>query len=146
MRYFRAFFKALSLTLQGKTIKAAPTPYPKLQDWVTQGSNLIDAVYTACKQYGLDESARKNIVLRLDGRDWSMDLILSSVRYHSTMEYPSLLEARVEHNITTFYALNIDDQYRVDQLAEVDNLHADVRKAVQTLAEHLQNIPSSNEV
>lgn len=145
MRYIRAFFKALALTLQGKTIEPL-VRYPKLQDWIQHGTDLTDIVFKTCEQHGLDESARENIVLQLDGREWSMELILSSLRYHLTMEYPSLLEARVEHNVTTLYALNFDDQYRVIQLAEVDNLHKEVRNVIRTLAEHLQNIPSSNEV
>lgn len=146
MRYIRAFFTALSLTLQGKTIAPAPPRYPKLQDWLKRGTELTDAAFSVCEQTGLDEVARRQISLHLDGRNWSMELILSSLRYHLTMEYPSLLQADVEHNITTFYALNIDDQYRVSQLAELDNFQEELREAIRDLAEHLQNIPSSTEL
>jgi hypothetical protein len=146
MPYIHAFFKALLLTLQGKIIEAPPTRYPKLQDWVKKGAELTAAAYRVSEQNGMDEQARKNLILHLDGRDWSMELILSSVRYHMQMEYPSLLQTIIEHNITTLYALNLDDQYRMTQLAELGSLEADVQEAIQILAEHLQNIPPSDEV
>lgn len=146
MRYIRAFFKALKLTLRGKSIELDPIRYPKLQDWVKRGVDLTDIIYRVSAQNSMDEKARKNLILHLDGRDWSMELILSSVRYHMGMEYPSLLEAVIEHNVTTLYALNLDDRYRVSQLAETEVLQADVQEAIQALANHLQTIPSSHEV
>lgn len=146
MRYIRAFFTALKLTVQGNAIEVIPTTrYPKLQDWVKRGVDLTDTIYRVSTQNNMDEEARKNLILHLDGRDWSMELILSSVRYHMAMEYPSLLEAIIEHNITTLYALNFDDQYRVSQLAESERLPSDVQEEIQALANHLQAIPSSNE-
>jgi hypothetical protein len=142
MRYLRAFFTALSLTLQGKTIASPPSRYPHLQAWLSEGQNLIKASYSAAEAAGLDEAARKAMRLRLDGRAWSMELVLSSVRFHMLTEYPSLLKSNNEHTLTTFYALNLDDQYRVSQLANQD-LPPAVQAAMQSLASHLQNIPSS---
>lgn len=141
MRYLRAFFTALSLTLQGKSLEA-PSPYPNLQAWIVEGQKLTKAAYSSAEANGLNLEARKALNLRLDGRNWSMELVLSSVQFHMTKEYPSLLKARVEHNLTTLYALNFDDQYRVSQLAASD-LPVPVQVAVQALASHLQNIPSS---
>jgi hypothetical protein len=146
MRYIRAFFKALSLTLQGKTIEAPALRYPKLQAWIAIGLDLTKTVFRVSEQLGLNEEARKNLILHLDSRDWSMELILSSLYYHLTMEYPSLLTTNVEHNITTLYALNLDDLYRVSQLAESQTLQAELRQAVQALTEHLQQIPPSNDL
>jgi hypothetical protein len=142
MRYLRAFFTALSLTLQGKTIESPPSRYPNLQAWLTEGQSLIKAAYASAEAAGINEAARKAMSLRLDGRTWSMELVLSSVRFHVLTEYPSLLKSSNEHTLTTFYALNLDDQYRVSQLATQD-LPPAVQTAVQTLATHLQNIPSS---
>jgi hypothetical protein len=142
MRYLRAFFTALSLTLQGKTIESPPSRYPNLQAWLTEGQSLIKATYAAAEAEGLNEAARKAMSLRLDGRTWSMELVLSSVRFHMLTEYPSLLKSSNEHTLTTFYALNLDDQYRVSQLATQD-LPSAVQTAMQSLANHLQNIPSS---
>jgi hypothetical protein len=91
MRYLRAFFTALSLTLQGKTIESPPSRYPNLQAWLTEGQSLIKAAYASAEAAGINEAARKAMSLRLDGRTWSMELVLSSVRFHMLTEYPSLL-------------------------------------------------------
>jgi hypothetical protein len=141
MRYIKAFFTALSLTLQGKTIEI-PEPYPNFQIWLKQGHLLLNAAYAAAEAEKLDLAARKAFSLRLDGRSWSMELVLSSVQFHLSKEYPSLLKSLVEHNLTTLYALNLDDQYRVSQLAAAD-LPMPLQNALQALATHLQNIPSS---
>ena len=142
MRYLRAFFTALSLTLQGKSIESPISRYPNLQAWVIEGQRLIKVAYAAAEAEGMNQASRKALQLRLDGRSWSMELVLSSVQFHMLTEYPSLLKSYTEHTLTTFYALNLDDQYRVAQLATQD-LPLPVQTAVQTLASHLQNIPSS---
>jgi hypothetical protein len=142
MRYLRAFFTALSLSVQGKGIETTASRYPNLHAWLIEGQALIRAAYAAAEAEGMNQATRKALSLRLDGRSWSMDLVLSSVQFHMLTEYPSLLKSHAEHNLTTFYALNFDDQYRVSQLAAA-NLPLAVRIAVQTLATHLQNIPSS---
>src|SRR5688572_19741275 len=100
MRYIKAFFTALSLTLQGKSIDI-PEPYPNFQIWLKEGQQLLTAVYAAAEAEKLDLAARKAFNLRLDGRNWSMELVLSSLQFHLSKEYPSLLKSRVEHNLTT---------------------------------------------
>jgi hypothetical protein len=142
MRYLRAFFTALSLTLQGKSVESSVSRYPNLQAWLIEGQTLTKAAYAAAEANGMNQAARKALSLRLDGRTWTMELVLSSVRFHMLTEYPSLLKSDAEHKLTTFYALNFDDQYRVSQLAAAD-LPLPVQTAIQTLATHLQNIPSS---
>lgn len=141
MRYIKAFFTALSLTLQGKSIEI-PEPYPNLQLWLKEAQQLLTAAYAAAEAEKLDLATRKAFSLRLDGRNWSMELVLSSLQFHLSKEYPSLLKSRVEHNLTTLYALNLDDQYRVSKLAAAD-LPAPLQTTLQALATHLQNIPSS---
>ena len=142
MRYLRAFFTALSLTLQGKSIESPMSRYPNLQAWLIEAQRLIKAVFAAAEAEGVNQSARKAVNLRLDGRNWSMELVLSSVQFHLLTEYPSLLKSYAEHNLTTLYALNFDDQYRVSQLSSA-NLPATLQSSIQALATHLQNIPSS---
>jgi hypothetical protein len=142
MRYLRAFFTALSLTLQGKSVESSVRRYPNLQAWLIEGQILTKTTYVAAEANGINQSARKALSLRLDGRTWTMELVLSSVQFHMLTEYPSLLKSDAEHNLTTFYALNFDDQYRVSQLAAAD-LPLPVQTAIQSLATHLQNIPSS---
>lgn len=90
----------------------------------------------------MDQSARKAFVLRLDHRDVSMDLILETVAHHMTLEYPMLLRAQVDHNETALYAMNMDDQYRVGQLA-ASALPPRITEAIEALSQHLAQIPPS---
>jgi hypothetical protein len=143
MRVVRAFYKALLLTIQGKQIETSATRYPNLTRWIESGLQLVDAAFTAADRAGIDRSQRETLRLKIDRRDTSIELILAAVRYHLATEYPSLLRSQIEHNLTTLYALNIDDQYRVDQLAASELLPVNVQQAVAALRDHLYNIPSS---
>lgn len=145
-KVLRAFWKAIVLTLRGQQIQPADLRYPQLDAWVKQGVTLTDAVFSVAERAGLHQSKRQQLTLRLDGRDTSMDVILGAVRHNLTLEYPLLMETTIEHNLTVLYALNMNDQYRVAQLASDDRLSPDVREAVQTLSHHLQAIPSSTEM
>lgn len=143
MRYLKAFVKAIQLTASGQQIQPPTQQYPALMQWIEQGRHLVNTAYKQAEQNDLNRPKRETIVLELDRRPISMETILGAVQHNLTLEYPMLLEARVEHNITTLYALNLNDQHRVVELANVDRLPAPVQQAVQALAHHLQNIPSS---
>lgn len=145
MRYIKAFFTALRLTAQGQQIEPVEQRYPTLSQWITEGIRRCDAALRVADGNGLPHSARQELKLEVDSRPISMETVLGAVRHNLTLEYPMLLEASIEHNITTLYALNLDDQYRVSQLAQHEMLPAPVQKAVEELAEHLQAIPPSNQ-
>lgn len=145
MRYFRAFWKTVQLTLQGQQIHPPEERYPALRAWVEAGRHRANDTFKAAERAGMDEAARRGHRLHLEGRDLSVEVILGAVRHNFTLEYPMLMAARIEHNLTTLYALNLNDQYRVRQLANDERLPDDLREAVSVLADHLENIPSSNE-
>lgn len=145
MRYIRTFFKALQLTLRGETVDTPASRYPNLQAWLTISENKLQSLYDEAEKNGLDESARKQIILKLDGRPWSMELILATVKFHLETEYPSLMNSVIEHNLTTLYALHFDDKYRVTQLAQSEHLPDSIRGKMTDFAEHFQAIPSSND-
>ena len=144
-RYIRAFLKAVHMTLAGKAIQPARVRYPNLTRWVNEGLQLAENTLQTADKHSLNEAARQQIILKIDRRDMSMDLILRAVRHNLSLEYPMLLDATVDHNLTTLYALNMNDQYRVRRLAEVDELTPEVQAAIERLSHHLQNIPSSTE-
>lgn len=144
MRYLRAFFKAIKLTAQGQQIQPPDLRYPALHEWVQTGVKHSRTIITIADQHGFTGEQRKNIILHLDSRDISMETIVAAVHHNMTLEYPMLMEARIEHNLTTLYALNLNDQYRVQQLAQVEALPDPVQQAVAALAQHLQAIPPSN--
>jgi hypothetical protein len=144
-RYIQAFVKALRMTLTGNAIQPVETRYPNLTKWVREGLQLAENALHIADKNGMDETTRKQVILNIDRRDTSMDVILRTVKHNFSLEYPMLLEAIVEHNLTTLYAMNMNDEFRVSRLAEVDNLTQEVRTAVQQLSAHLQNVPPSTE-
>jgi len=144
MRYVRAFFKTVQLTIQGRQIQPIDVRYPELTAWMQTGQKLAGEAFQVAEANGWDVQKRESLRLKLDGRETSMDVILGAVRHNFTLEYPMLLEAMIEHNLTTLYALNLNDQYRVNQLAQAEELPQPIGAAVQKLADHLSNIPSSN--
>jgi hypothetical protein len=119
-RVIRAFFKALMMTLRGEAIQPPEERYPNLSEWVERGQKL-----------------------RINRRDISAETILAAVQHNMHTEYPRLLDARIEHNLTTLYAMNMNDQYRVTQLAQADDLPDPVKEKIAHLRDHLNNIPSS---
>jgi len=145
MYYIRTFFKALKLTLRGEVIEAPPTRYPNLQAWLIRTREALENVYEAAETANLDNAARENITLQLDGRNWSMALILSSVKFHLDTEFPSLMQTQIDHNLTTLYALHFDDKYRVAQLAQLGTLPPTVGAALQAFSTQLNAIPPSTD-
>lgn len=145
MRYIRTFFTALKMTAQGEAITETPTRYPNLQVWLQASQQKLDTVYKVAESAGLDKAKREAFTLQLDGRTWSMELILSSVKFHLEMEFPSLMSKEIDHNLTTLYALHFDDKYRVAQLAQSDQLPTEVKHAVQAFSTQLNDIPPSND-
>jgi hypothetical protein len=142
-RTIQAFFEALKLTLQGNTLDA-PTRYPRLSAWADTGVKLTRSVFASADTNGLSEERRKQLSLRVEGRDTSMQTILAAVEHNLTREYPMLMETLYEHNLTTLYAMNMNDQYRVSQLAESGLVQSEpTRQAIQALADHLRQIPPS---
>jgi len=133
------------MTLRGESIPIAQIRYPNLQTWLIISREKLEAVYVEAEKSGIDESNRKAISLQLDGRAWSMELILSSVKFHLDMEYPSLMTSVVEHNLTTLYALHFDDKYRVSQLAQSTELPESLHAVMEDFSAHFLNIPSSTD-
>jgi hypothetical protein len=146
MRYVRAFFGALWLTLQGK-IYTPPTPpskYPKLDEWLRVAEQRLITVFRIADKQGITEDKRKTIKLVLDRRDITMETILQSVQHNLAREYPLLIKTEYDHTLTTLYALNLNDQYRVSQLQNASEIaNTPLQNAVFALAEHLKNIPPS---
>jgi hypothetical protein len=125
-------------------LQPAAIRYPNLTQWVQDGLLLVDNTLKTADANGLDEKTRQQMTLIIDRRAISMDVILRAVKHNLSLEYPMLLDTHMEHNLTTLYALNLNDQYRVSRLAEIEGLAPEIQAAVAQLAAHLQNIPSSN--
>jgi hypothetical protein len=148
MRVIRAFFLALWLTLRGTPIQPKPvvSKYPSLEAWITVGLQRVVTVERIADKADIPQDKRKAVKLRLEGRDISMETILTAVHHNLTREYPLLLKTDIEHNLTTLYALNLNDQYRVAQLLNAPDIaNTPIQNALYALSEHLKNIPPSNQ-
>lgn len=136
-RFFDAFRRALT--------RPRNTVYPQMTAWTLQTRDLVRAVIVAANAGGLDEAARRALVLHLDRRDVSMETILATVRFHAAQEYPYLLRQPLSHNLLAIYAANLNDRYAVLRLSENDALQTEpLRTQLLALRTHLDNVPQES--
>jgi len=144
MRYIRAFFTALKLTLSGEA--PATLAYQPLIDWLETTHQHAETVLEVADENGFDANKRKALTIMADGREQSMETIIKAVAYHTGEEYPYMLKHMTEHTITAIYASNMNDQYLVLRLAEkvqTDDALAPIYKAIRALQDQLNTIPPS---
>ncbi|MCA0455251.1 MAG: hypothetical protein LCI00_14845 [Chloroflexi bacterium] len=141
-RYLRAFWGALRLTLRGETYRP-PIPQSPIAGWVAGYAERIKAVIQAADQNGLDSAARKQIKLRLDGRQMSLETTLLTLQFHANEEYASLLRQGTSQRVlNTVYATNINDHYWVITVAALPDMQKPSLQApLQALEAHLGAIP-----
>jgi hypothetical protein len=142
LRTIRIFFKALAMTLRGEKPKTeAERRYPRLAAWLQVAESQIETVYQVAETAGYTMEKREAAVVRVDGRDVSVETILAGVRYHLKQEYPYMLKHLTEHSLTGIYATNLNDRYAIKQLSENIDLPERLQPAITKLSEHLENIP-----
>jgi len=142
IRYIRAVIKALRLTIQGEQL-----PYQPLLEWIDQGQTLAQAAIITAEQAGFDKAKRAQITVKADGREQSLDVILTAVKYHLEQEYPYLMQNLTEHSITAIYASNMNDQHLMHQLRNHNMLQdSPLEGTINALGDHLNSIPSSTEL
>jgi hypothetical protein len=79
--------------------------------------------------------------MHIEGRDVSLEHALSVVRYHALREYPYLIRSGDSHTTTAIQALNLNDRFLIMRLGEYEGLPAPLKTALDSLNEHLTNIP-----
>jgi hypothetical protein len=140
MRYIRAFWTALQMTLRGDS--PAPSPYASLSEWMEQAARLVDAVIKAANSHHLDSAALKIIKARIDGRDTNVEIVLALIKHHMNEEYPYLLRHMTRNNINAIHASNLNDVYRIESLIDLPALQdAAIKQSLTTLKAHLETIP-----
>ena len=137
----RAFWKALQMTLRGETYTPPPPAYPEVRIWIQEGQTLLKTVFETADANGLNEAARKQRMLTLEGRPISMQTILSAIQHNFSREYLPLLDSRLEHSWLSLAAFNMNDHYRLTQLGESLTDFAPVQAALKQLEEHLAAVP-----
>ena len=145
LRYLRAFWLALKLTLTGQTPQHVDSPHPELSAWMLEGAKRVDAVYAAADRQNLDQDAREEIIIRIDGRDTSLEVILATIKYAMNEEYRYLIYHPMMNNLGAIQANNFNHQYWVDRLLALSDLQSDpLHSRLQALRTHLDAIPSLN--
>lgn len=143
LRYARAFWKALVLTLRGQQIRSAPLQQPQIHVWIRDAVKLVNAVRAAQDRAGITQEERKAWTLYIDKRDLALDIALQTIRHHLTTEYPYLLKHYTKYSVMTIQASNLNDQYLTTRFAEAEILPASVRERLVALRDHLATIPSA---
>ncbi len=147
MQYLRAFFEAMRLTLRGETIVSpAEREFPALFGWIKAGQKHLSVIDDQLEQHPTEAANWQQIKIHVDGRDMTLKTVLDGVRYHLTQEYPYLLENFTDHSLTALYASNLNDQYWVQSLAQLDNLPTTLNQPLTNLSAHLRAIPPSTDV
>lgn len=136
MRFLRALIQALRLTLKGET--ATPRHYRPLEAWIARGLELLAQVERAAAAQRLDLAA---LQLKLDGRPTSLERAVQMVRHNLVNEYPRLIRLDDAFSMTVISASNMNDQYRVAQFLEVNEIPAQTRSALAALDAHLRDLP-----
>lgn len=146
MRYIRAFFVALWLTLAGK--QPEKKPYAPLLDWIDRTQALVSEVFRTAEQQQMSKAEREALKLVIEGRQRSMQNILATVAYHAAQEYPHMLQHEgSQHSLTAIYATNMNDQHSVMRLSEAESLtNENIKAALTALREHLSAIPPSKDL
>ncbi len=144
-KYIRAFFVALRMTLRGE--QPPPPRYPLLTAWLKDGHRLAQQVITAADATGFDSAARQMVQVRVDGRDYALDVLLRGVLYNMETEYPHLLRTGGQYNLTAIYAGNINDRYRIQRIleSEVCEQYPAFMQALQSLLAHLEAPPQEGQ-
>lgn len=145
MRYIRAFWIALMMTLRGEKVEI---PFARLREWIDQSTKRLDEAVKVADQSGFGKRERKQLVLKLDGRDTTMQTVLDAINHHLTEEYLYLLNNITDHSITAIYASNMNDQYFIMRLRDEPTIQQNsaLHNAIANLSQQLNSIPPSTEI
>ena len=142
LRYVRAFFRALILTLRGQKPPSleAEEQHADLLVWCRETVAHVDATNAAIAGNGTNA---QSVTMHIEGRDVTLKHTLDVLRYHTAREYPHLIRSRERHAMLAIQALNLNDRFLVLRLSEYEGLPASVKTAIDSLAGHLNEIPQS---
>ena len=142
LRYIRAFFRALILTLRGQKPPSleAEEQHANLLAWCRETLAHVDTANAAIAGNVINA---QSVTMHIEGRDVTLKHTLEVLHYHAAREYPHLIRSRERHAILAIQALNLNDRFLVLRLSEYEGLPAGVKTAMESLADHLTKIPQS---
>ena len=137
MRYIRAFWQALILTIRGKTISSPKTEFDQ---WCQKSTKLLEQV----EQSLIDqvEQPTEGVELKIDGRTTTAKVVLDILKHNLSEEYPRLLALQDEYQNLVIQATNVDDQHRIQKLQEVAVFqNPNIQTKLKELVAHLDKMP-----
>lgn len=137
-RYLGALWKSIRLTLKRESPYFAHLrqSQPELADWCAETTRQVDVLMLAAQQASLQMDS---LIVRVDGRNQSMSIILQAVRFHSEQEYPFLVAGGDQYVGLALQATNLNDRFAVSQLIKILPEH--LKPACEQLAGHLEKQP-----
>jgi hypothetical protein len=138
-RYLRAFYTALVYTLRGQrppTLEAEER-HRELLAWCRETLTRVDAVNETLQTHGVSAAS---IVMRIEGRDVSLETALETVRFHAAREYPQLIRSGSVHTALGIQATNLNDRFLLERLRDHEALSWLIKTALDGLIEQLVNI------
>ncbi|MEZ4671993.1 MAG: hypothetical protein R3E39_29155 [Anaerolineae bacterium] len=136
-RYWRAFVQALRLTLRGE--KLTPPSTTPLEQWAEQYEVLVEALLRTADEQGVNKMLRKQIMLRVDGRQISLETAVATLQFHAKQEYASLIRSgRHQHLFNALQAGVMNDRYWLTQITSLHELQsAPLQTSLSLLGDHL---------
>lgn len=135
IRYLRAFWIALKITLTGQAV-LPNSPRPTLSAWVLAGLKHLDTLDSALSPQ------QREIRLRIDGRDTRLDVLLRAMRHAWQTEYPYLIHHVTKNNLAVIEAAHFNHAYWVEKMLAAPALqNTPVIDQLQQLSKHLSLIP-----
>lgn len=138
IKFLRAFWQALRLTLRGETL--TPTHFQPLEIWIEGGLGKLTTVFETAEADAVDLDA---LQIRIDGRMTSLERTLQMVRHNLVNEYPRLIRLDDPYSMMVVQSSNMNDQYRVSQFLAADVIQSEaLKRALADLDAHLLALPS----
>ncbi|MDZ4770300.1 MAG: hypothetical protein SGJ24_14325 [Chloroflexota bacterium] len=116
-RYLRAFVQAWrgAVRREAPGIAALRSTQPELAEWCASVVSACDALLAAATAAQVDPDAT---IVRAEGRDHTMALIVKGIRFHAAEEYPFIVRGGDRHAALALQASNLNDRFLLTRLRE----------------------------
>ncbi len=140
IRFLRALWRALLMTLRGETL--TPPHFQPLETWIAESLKRLHQVYTVAEAQHFDLARRENLQLKLDGHPTSLEQTLQMLRHNLVNEYPRLIRLDDPHSMLVIQSSNLNDQYRLGQFLATGAITSPaLHKALAHLKAHISQLP-----
>lgn len=144
MRYLKAFWQALVLTLKGQTLqpqRQSPPEYQAYLAWIEEGQRHLQNLHNTLEAHQWDQARRSAYTLRIDSRPMSLELLLQNLAFHFQTDYLRTLEINQELSLAVIRANNLNDHYHLLKFQESPDLQWEpLQSKLDLLMNHLESL------